>query len=209
MTNQVAVSGQQKSKTSGDEDQRKVAAVYGLAKMCGGDIDRNALKLWLSVLQPYSADQVDAGFRAYIETEESSRMPMPAKVLRKIREACGIPSPVEMERQRELEAEAAWFNVRDKVSRVGSYGSPRFDSTTDRVIRAMGGWQAVCSWETASMAFKEKDFIRHWLAYAETGSAVELGVEGVRQELEDRRTEAVHDALPDWWLRGLARIQDA
>lgn len=197
MQTEIMKRGQQQSQTSDEESRRKIAAVYGLAKMCGGDIDEYALKLWLSVLSPFTANQVDAGFRAFVETVDFGRgMPAPVKVLNKIREVCNIPSPVEQKKSREMQADAAWLDVRDKIGRVGSYGSPSFDPTTARVIRAMGGWPAVCLWETASMAFKRKDFIRLWLNYAEAGDAVELGAEGVKVAVEGRAALSARD-LPD------------
>lgn len=179
-----------------EETQRKMSAVYALAGLCGADVKKDAMKFWLMALEKFSAQQVETGVQALIDTEELAKMPMPAKVLRKIREIYGIPSPVEQARAREMQADAAWLDVRDKIRSVGSYGSPSFDPTTARVIRAMGGWPAVCTWEMASMEWKRKDFLRLWLNYCEAGDAVELGAEGVKIAVEGRAAISARD-LPE------------
>ena len=179
-----------------EETQRKMSAIYALAGLCSAEVKKDAMKFWLLALEKFSAEQVEAGVQALIDTEELAKMPMPAKVLRKIREIYNIPSPMEQKEIREKQADAAWLDVRDKISRVGSYGSPKFDATTARVVRAMGGWPAVCLWETASMEWKRKEFIRLWLSYAESGDAVELGAEGVKVAVEGRAAISARD-LPN------------
>ena len=197
MNNQMMNLGQSQSTNSeAEEMKRKIAVVYGIAEACSSEVSDNAMKLWVGCLDEFTALQVEMGGKLFLRTEELNKMPMPAKLIRKIREACGIPSPVEQAKSREMQADAAWLDVRDKISRVGSYGSPTFDPTTARVIRAMGGWPAVCMWETASMAFKRKDFIRLWLSYCEAGDAVELGAEGVKVAVEGRAAISARD-LPE------------
>ena len=169
------------------ESQRKVAAVYGLASVCGTSVNENALKIWLMALEDFSAEQVEMGVTLAIKTEEYAKMPVPAKIIRKIREACGIPSPLDREKARQAQAEAEWAQVLDQVKRVGSYGNPRFHPTTQRVLRAMGGWSSLCETMTsANRDFKRRDFISMWQTYHETGDAMELGAFGVQQALEDR-----------------------
>ena len=169
------------------ESQRKVAAVYGLASVCGTSVNENALKIWLMALEDFSAEQVEKGVALAIKTEEYAKMPVPAKIIRKIREACGIPSPLDREKAKQAQAEAEWAQVLDQVKRVGSYGSPRFHPTTERVLRAMGGWSSLCETMTsANRDFKRRDFIAMWQTYHETGDAMDLGAFGVQQALEDR-----------------------
>ena len=169
------------------ESQRKIAAVYGLASVCGTSVNENALKIWLMALEDFSAEQVEKGVALAIKTEEYSKMPVPAKIIRKIREACGIPSPLDREKAKQAQAEAEWAQVLDQVKRVGSYGSPRFHPTTERVLRAMGGWSSLCETMTsANRDFKRRDFVAMWQTYHETGDAMELGAFGVQQALEDR-----------------------
>ena len=78
--------GQPQLKTSDSEDQRKIAAVYGIASLYGSQIDRNALKLWVKVLQPYSAEQVEEAAERLVSSEELVKMPAPAVLIRHIKE---------------------------------------------------------------------------------------------------------------------------
>ena len=196
---------QKSSKTNSQPtgEQRKVAAVYGLASVCGTTINENAIKIWLMALEDFSAEQVERGIALAIKTEEYSKMPVPAKIIRKIREACGIPSPLDRQKAKEAQAEAEWAQVLDQVRRVGSYGNPKFHPTTQRVLRAMGGWSALCeSMTSANRDFKRRDFISMWQTYNDAGDAMELGAFGVQQALEERMGQRPAE-LPHGWLKRL------
>ena len=186
-------------------EQRKVAAVYGLASVCGTSINENAIKIWLMALEDFSAEQVEKGIALAIKTEEYSKMPVPAKIIRKIREACGIPSPLDRQKAKEAQAEAEWAQVLDQVRRVGSYGNPKFHPTTQRVLRAMGGWSALCeSMTSANRDFKRRDFISMWQTYNDAGDAMELGAEGIRKMLDDDSNGSGGGSpagLPSGWLK--------
>ena len=169
------------------EDQRKAAALFGLAKMCRESLDSDVMVKWLGKLSGFSALQVERGVDRLLDTEQKREMPMPAKLIAKIREANGIPAPLDAVQTIKAQAEAEWAQVLDQVKRVGSYGSPRFHPTTERVLRAMGGWSSLCETMTsANRDFKRRDFIAMWQTYHETGDAMELGAFGVQQALEDR-----------------------
>lgn len=185
------------------EDQRKIASVYGLGSVCGTSVNENALKIWLMALEDFSAEQVEKGIALAIKTEEYSKMPVPAKIIRKIREACGIPSPLDRQKAKEAQAEAEWAQVLEQVRRVGSYGNPKFHPTTQRVLGAMGGWSALCeSMTSANRDFKRRDFVSMWQTYHETGDAMELGAFGVQQALEERMGQRPAE-LPHGWLKRL------
>ena len=204
-TKGLATSGQQRSSmnSAAGEIKRKTAAVYGLAKTYGFRMDDDVLKLWLMALEDFSAEQVERGVALAIRTEEYSKMPVPAKIIRKIREACGIPSPLDQQKAKEAQAEAEWAQVLEQVRRVGSYGSPRFHPTTQRVLRAMGGWSALCeSMTSANRDFKRRDFISMWQTYHEAGDAMELGAFGVQQALEERLAQRPRE-LPSGFLKRL------
>ena len=205
-TKGLATSGQQRSSmnSAAGEIKRKTAAVYGLAKTYGFRMDDDVLKLWLMALEDFGAEQVEKGVALAIKTEEYSKMPVPAKIIRKIREACGIPSPLDQQKAKEAQAESEWAQVLEQVRRVGSYGSPRFHPTTDRVLRAMGGWGALCeSMTSANRDFKRRDFVSMWQTYHEAGDAMELGAFGVQQALEERLVQRPRE-LPSGFLK---RIQ--
>ena len=202
-TNSLATSGQQRSSmnSAAEEIKRKTAAVYGLAKTYGFRMDGDVLKIWLMALEDFSAEQVEKGIALAIKTEEYSKMPIPAKIIRKIREACGLPSVLDQQKAREAQAEAEWAQVLEQVRRVGSYGSPRFHPTTQRVLRAMGGWSALCeSMTSANRDFKRRDFLSMWQTYHEAGDAMELGAFGVQQALEERMSQRPRE-IPSGWLK--------
>ena len=190
--------------SAAEEIKRKTAAVYGLAKAYGFRMDDDVLKIWFMALEDFSAEQVEKGVALAIKTEEYSKMPVPAKIIRKIREACGIPSPLDQQKAKEAQAEAEWAQVLEQVRRVGSYGNPRFHPTTGRVLRAMGGWSALCeSMTSANRDFKRRDFVSMWQTYHETGDAMELGAFGVQQSLAELMKQRPAE-IPSGWLK---RIQ--
>jgi hypothetical protein len=189
--------------SAAEEIKRKTAAVYGLAKTYGFHMDDDVLKIWFMALEDFSAEQVEKGIALAIKTEEYSKMPVPAKIIRKIREACGIPFPLDRQKAKEAQAEAEWAQVLDQVRRVGSYGNPKFHPTTQRVLRAMGGWSALCeSMTSANRDFKRRDFISMWQTYNDAGDAMELGAFGVQQALEERMGQRPAE-LPHGWLKRL------
>ena len=204
-TNSLATTGQQRSSMNSavEEIKRKTAAVYGLAKTCGFRMDDDVLKIWFMALEDFSAEQVEKGIALAIKTEEYSKMPVPAKIIRKIREACGIPSPLDRQKAKEAQAEAEWAQVLEQVRRVGSYGNPKFHPTTQRVLRAMGGWSALCeSMTSANRDFKRRDFVSMWQTYHEAGDAMELGAFGVQQALAERMSQRPRE-IPSGWLKRL------
>ena len=204
-TNSLATSGQRRSSmnSAAEEIKRKTAAVYGLAKTYGFRMDDDVLKIWLMALEDFSAEHVERGIALAIKTEEYSKMPIPAKIIRKIREACGLPSVLDQQKAREAQAEAEWAQVLEQVRRVGSYGNPRFHPTTQRVLRAMGGWSALCeSMTSTNRDFKRRDFIGMWQTYHEAGDAMELGAFGVQQALAERMSQRPRE-IPSGFLKRL------
>lgn len=185
------------------EDQRKAAALFGLAKMYRESLDSDMVKVWIDLLSGYTASQVENGVRHCLLSKQKREMPSPAELIGFICKASGLPSHVDEAKSLKAQAEAEWEQVNDQVIRVGSYGNPRFHPTTERVIRSMGGWGAVCAWETASKEWKHRDFVRLWQDFHEVGDAMELGAFGVQQALAERMKQRPAE-IPSGWLK---RIQ--
>lgn len=62
-------------------------------------------------------------------------------------------------------ATLAWQQVRAAISRYDAYMPVRFDDPrTNAAIRAIGGWVALCDATTDELKWKEKEFIRHYVA---------------------------------------------
>lgn len=190
------------------EDQRKAAALFGLAKMYRESLDSDMVKVWIDLLSGYTASQVENGVRHCLLNKQKREMPSPAELIGFICKASGLPSHVDEAKSLKAQAEAEWEQVNDQVRRVGSYGNPRFHPTTDRVLRAMGGWSALCeSMTSANRDFKRRDFVSMWQTYHETGDAMELGAEGIRKMLDDDSNGSGGGSpagLPSGWLK---RIQ--
>ena len=184
------------------EDQRKAAAIFGLAKMCRETIDSDMVKLWIDLLSSYTAQQVEKGVRHCLLNKQKREMPSPAELVGFICKANALPAKVDEAKSLKAQAEAEWEQVNDQVRRVGSYGNPKFHPTTERVIRSMGGWGAVCAWETASKEWKHKDFVRLWQDFHEVGDAMELGAFGVQQALEERMSQRPRE-IPSGFLKRL------
>ena len=72
--------------SSTEEVQRKIAAVYGIASLCSTEVNKNATKLWVSVLREYSAEIVETATDRLIRNEEMLKMPTPAVLIRYIKE---------------------------------------------------------------------------------------------------------------------------
>lgn len=185
------------------EDQRKAAALFGLAKMYRESLDSDMVKVWIDLLSGYTASQVENGVRHCLLNKQKREMPSPAELIGFICKASGLPSHVDEAKSLKAQAEAEWEQVNDQVRRVGSYGNPRFHPTTERVIRSMGGWGAVCAWETASKEWKHRDFVRLWQDFHEVGDAMDLGAFGVQQALAERMGQRPAE-IPHGWLK---RIQ--
>ena len=194
MSQNTGLQKSSKPNSQQSEDQRKAAALFGLAKMCRESLDSDVMVKWLGKLSGFSALQVERGVDRLLDTEQKREMPMPAKLIAKIREANGIPNPLDAAQNLKSQAEAEWAQVLDQVRRVGSYGNPRFHPTTQRVLRAMGGWSALCeSMTSANRDFKRRDFVSMWQTYHEAGDAMELGAFGVQQALAERMSQRPRD----------------
>lgn len=199
--------GQQKSLAMNsriDPDQRKIAAVMALAENHKTEVSQTLMAMWLRAMKPYTAEQVEAGVERLIMTCKTQKMPPYAVLDEAIRNASGLPPVVDAAQNLKSQAEAEWAQVLEQVRRVGSYGNPRFHTTTERVLRAMGGWSALCeSMTSANRDFKRRDFVAMWQTYHETGDAMELGAFGVQQALAERMKQRPAE-LPHGWLK---RIQ--
>ena len=185
------------------ETQRKTAAVMALAENHKTEVSQTLMAMWLRAMKPYTAEQVEAGVERLIMTCKTQKMPPYAVLDEAIRDASGLPPVVDAAQNLKSQAEAEWAQVLDQVRRVGSYGSPRFHPTTQRVLRAMGGWSALCeSMTSVNRDFKRRDFISMWQTYHEAGDAMELGAFGVQQALEERMSQRPRE-IPSGFLKRL------
>ncbi len=158
------------------DKQRKLAALYALALNYGKEFPRPLAQLWMRLLAPYSADQVEDGVARVVSEYEYKTLP-PFAVLRKAMDkASGIVPP---DRALDMQAEAEWHALLDAVSSRGRYNPPALHPTTAYVLRGMGGWNAACGWETDKLEWRHREFTDAWkLAHGNT-EAMALGARGV------------------------------
>ena len=138
------------------ERQEKAAALQGLAANFGKNLDTNLLKLWLRLLEPYTVEAVNEAVLRVIESYDFKTLP-PFAVLKK-----HLDGGRTQEQVLTLKAEAEWDLLQENISRFGWMREPNMHPTTAHVLRAMGGWQAACSWETSKLEWKHKDFVERW-----------------------------------------------
>ena len=139
------------------ERQEKAAALQGLAANFGKNLDTNLLKLWLRLLEPYTVEAVNEAVLRVIENYDYKTLP-PFAVLKK-----HLDGGRTQEQTLAMKAEAEWDLLLDNIGRFGWAREPdTMHPTTAHVLRAMGGWQAACSWETSSLEWKHKDFVERW-----------------------------------------------
>lgn len=169
----------------------KVMALMALAANFGKEFPECLLPIWLELLKPYPASVVSEGVKRVIMSYEYKTIPPFAVLKREIDSATG---QVSEEERLELAAEAEWNMLMDKIHSLGSFREPEFCQTTAYVLRGMGGWDAVCRWETAKLEWRRKEFKEAWkLAYGkeevmELGSSAVLSLFGGQTAIGARLT---------------------
>lgn len=127
------------------------------------DLNPQLAKLWLKILEPYSADVVSAAVMYVVQTYAYKTLPPFAVLQEAIRKVTGEKPKPEPAKALETRAEAEWGIVLKAIVDVGSYGSPKLCPQTEKTIELMGGWQHLCGTLTESnMDFKRRDFIKLW-----------------------------------------------
>lgn len=150
-------------KTPKEEERAKLAALSAMALNYDKDLNPQLAKLWLKILEPYSADVVSAAVMYVVQTYAYKTLPPFAVLQEAIRKVTGEKPKPEPAKALETRAEAEWGIVLRAMSDVGSYGSPDFCPQTERTVELMGGWPHLCATVTQSnMDFKRRDFIKLW-----------------------------------------------
>ena len=134
------------------------------------------MDLWLKLLEPYSAEQVEAGAVKVIAEYEYKTLPPFAVLKRCMVQASGaIPE----EKRLALAAQAEWTALLDAIQRKGRYNKPKFCAATEFVIRGMGGWDAVCNWQNDKLEWRRKEFLEAWENAYGHEETLSLGASGV------------------------------
>jgi len=180
---------------------QKALAITVLAENFGKELSPALASLWLDLLAPYDAAHVQAAVRAVIEGYEYKTLPPFAVLKHELDNLSGTS-----EQAMALQAEAEWVLLRENIARLGIYKQPHMHPTTAHVVRVMGGWEAVCHWETRSLDFKHKDFCELWTQAHGKTDALALGAEEVQRAIAQTHGGFVRvgAALPNGLLKALS-----
>lgn len=159
------------------DNEAKITALMALAANFGKEFPDSLLLIWLDLLRGYSVEAVNAGVRKVIADYEYKTLP-PFAVLRRCMDR--VTGVVQPERALEMAAEAEWSNLFEAMERKGRYNPPELSPTTSYVLRGMGGWSAVCNWETNKLEWRRKEFIEAWKLAHGHEEAMMLGADGVK-----------------------------
>ena len=157
-------------------EAEKAIAINALAENFGKEFSPALLGLWLDLLAPYPVALVRASVKAVIEHYEFKALP-PFAVLKKALDDLAGTS----EQALLVQAAAEWTRLQEAVSRSGSYARPDdMHPTTAHVVRVMGGWAAVCQWETRYLDLKRREFVSLWTQADGKTEFLALGAKATR-----------------------------
>lgn len=171
-------------------ETQKIISLVALAANFGKELPEPLLDLWLDLLGAYSPGEVQAAVRAVIEQYAYKTLP-PFAVLKEALENARGTSKESLD----LQALAEWGVLMGSLALHGRYRRPRLHDTTEHVLHLMGGWSMACSWESAALDFKRRDFCRHWADAHGRVASLRLGAAGVATALRERGEALSLEAL--------------
>jgi hypothetical protein len=139
------------------DNAKKGIALSVLAENFGRDFSDDLLRLWLDLLAPYSAEQVQAAVKAVISGYVYKTLPPFAVLKAALDDVSGTG-----EKALELQALSEWGKLLDAFAKQGSRHKPPLHPTTDYVLHCLGGWETACQWTYRELDFKRRDFLRYW-----------------------------------------------
>lgn len=163
--------------------ERKTKAIGGIAENYGAALTPDLLKIWLRLLRPYPPELVEAAAVRVIETYAYKTMPPYAVLREAIEDVTGAGAQATG-----LKAAAEWTRLQEDVARCGSYAPPEdMHLTTAHVVRVMGGWRAVCMWETRYLDLKRREFVDLWTQADGKADVLAMGAAGVQRAIAQTR----------------------
>lgn len=161
------------------EEESKASALKALGENFSKPLSPQLIDLWLELLAVYPAAMVGRAVKNVIERYEYKTLPPFAVLKNALDDLSGIS-----EKTLEIQAIAEWEALTEAMPKYGSANKPPLHSTTDYVLKIMGGWSnACCYWNLKEMDFKRKDFIRLWMESHGRVEHMKLGADGVMRSL--------------------------
>ena len=159
----------------------KMATLNGLAGNYSATFSPETAKMWLFLLQDYSAAQVQTAalnlIRKHADVPYKSLPPFALMQ----EELDLLDNTIRGEKNIELQAEAEWNALLSNIRDYGSWSEPELNPVTTNVVRMLGGWKVACSWLESELHFRHKDFVDLWKQMQGKEDYVALGAEGVKQ----------------------------
>lgn len=195
------------SRAKANDLMRKSAAINAMAENYGKTLSDELMRMWLRLLEHYSAEQVvEAAVRVIAEYKYATMPPFAV-----LKEFLDYPRGCKaLEISKEMQAEAEWGKLLQNIRSLGYYKGPpeTMHPTTLYVLRNMGGWMSACAWDARGMDWKHKEFVEKWLladghvdammlgasTVAEIGRSPEIGAEKASETM--KRIGAARQSLP-------------
>lgn len=134
-----------------------------MSELYGKEVTQGLMDLYWSALSEFTDEQVGRAIESGIRKWKCfGRLPSPAEIIDEIGGG-------------EDKALVAWEMLQQAVSRAGAYQSVRFeDPKISRVIKILGGWEAVCLWALDELQFRRQEFLKAYRGLPEGGQSETL-----------------------------------
>lgn len=123
------------------------------------------IKLWWNLFKPYPIETFENAVYQHIQDPDQGMFsPKPANIMKFIK-----GTEKQIAQSIEDQAELAWHVIEGEIKRVGSWGSLKMeDKQALAAVKAIGGWQKLCSLTTDKMTWAHKEFIAAYKTYSRT-----------------------------------------
>lgn len=149
--------------TYAEELAAKLAALDALAANFGQVLDKSLTAMWLELLNDYTGLEVKQACLQVIQTYPYHHLPPFAVLKKELDKLRGVESAEDLRKRKAL---AEWVLVWEETGNYNPYDGRRqtFCPTTEYVIRALGGWDTICStWLESDRTWRQKEFVEAWV----------------------------------------------
>lgn len=166
-----------------DDTQQRVQLLNLMATNYSAPLSKEASALWLMLLADYPLPVVRRAMTSMMRKYGPDDVPFKtlppfALMQEELNSVIGAMAPKE---NLDLQAQAEWGVLLDKIRAVGGWRTPTLHPTTAFVVRQMGGWQAVCRWKEDELQWRNRDFLDRWKQCHGREEVMELGAEEVKK----------------------------
>ena len=141
-----------------DADKTKFAQLMaGLAEDCSAVLSKNGMAMRFEALREYTIEQVSEAVVRVMKDNVYNKMPTTGTIIQAISGAA------------EGRAELQIMAIRSEISRIGSYGSPKFkDGATQDLVSVRFGWRNICGMSAKEFDHFAREFKSAYVSYEKT-----------------------------------------